>query len=223
MKIMFYVVASLAILPILGVSYFILRSFQNNRVKLNEIAARIGGKLKGGITTIGYIEGVYNTKKIKISLAWPSQYTPSKLIIELFKIAPFKMKIKKRTRTHHFLKKLHLLREFNIGISDFDEKFLIRTNDEMSCMNYLSQYKIRTSIEQIINQSFSLAFLKDRVKLIKICTVNKEERKELQGELLRNLSLKKLMAIQNSIIEKSLDINSIMDILENLYILTGEF
>ena len=88
MKIMFYVVASLAILPILGVSYFILRSFQNNRVKLNEIAARIGGKLKGGITTIGYIEGVYNTKKIKISLAWPSQYTPSKLIIELFKTVP---------------------------------------------------------------------------------------------------------------------------------------
>ncbi len=218
MKIILYIMAVFPLFIVAGIYYFVISSLLKKRTQLNEIADRIGGKLKGGIITVGYVEGIYKTNKIKISLTWPSQYTPPQLIIEFFKKSPFKIKIKKRTQTHRFLIKLHLLREFNIGISDFDEKFFIRTNNEMFCMNYLSQNTIRTSIEQIINQHSSLLFLNDRIKLIKLCAVTKDEKREF----IRNRSLKKLMAIQSSGVEKILEINSIMDVLENLYVLTDK-
>ncbi len=225
MKILFLIV--IVLLPVVfgvGVFFYLINNLSKKvRGKLNEIAFRMGGRLKKGIVRVGYVEGVYKTKQIKISYSWPVRDGISKLIIELFCSLPFRMEIKEKTAMNRFLRKIKLFRVIDTGILFYDEKFFVRSNNKMDCINYLSQSEIKTSIERIFNQQFFVLFLKDRIKLIKMCHLNKEERKRMQKEFLQKLSLKKLTVALDYTIEKSLNTDSVMNVLDNLCVLSGKF
>ena len=83
--------------------------------------------------------------------------------VRILKVPGFELSLRDMKHTN----KLGRLEEPQIGVPDFDDQFLIRTNDEARCVSYLSNGENRDCIKRIYGQGWRAEFGKKWIELTK--------------------------------------------------------
>lgn len=120
----------------------------------------------GTITLTGY----WNGKKVNLELIPGSKHSPEKFHIYFYREISCNIVIYPETTLQKIAKKINWLKEIETGISSFDQKYIIQSDDENKAKQFLN---IRRC--DIIESFFEKRF----VKLALVCA---------QPELLRGLS-----------------------------------
>lgn len=87
--------------------------------------------------------------------------------IEFHVKPPFKLSIRKENIDTRISKKIGLVKEIKINVPDFDNKYLILSDDKMLSEQYLYNPRIREIIEYIDSKGWNMRFKKTHVYLEK--------------------------------------------------------
>jgi len=79
----------------------------------------------------------------------------------------FTLSLQKENWDTKLSKRIGMATELEIGVPDFDEEFFIRTNDPMTCRNYLSAPDRRAAIRHIDRAGFRLTFTRKNIQIEK--------------------------------------------------------
>ncbi|MCK5533470.1 hypothetical protein KAI68_00020 [bacterium] len=164
---------------------------------LEKIAARIDqAKIKGGLFYIvPQLSGLYKQRRIKIILIPASRSNPATLDIYCHLNCPFKLSIYHEGKILGILKKIGLYRVIETGDMEFDKKYFISTNNEMSARIFLTDYKNKEIIDSFMSSGFDAVCLRKKY-----------------------INIKK----QNYSLEEDLKLDKVLDLLEKLNMLAGK-
>lgn len=128
---------------------------------LLQLSSQIGGKLKRTILGSVILETLYKEKPFKIKITPPSRGAPATIVIKLLRDCSFKLWITTECKFSKLEKKLGLYyKEIKIGISEFDDRFLLNTKDENSVRSFLSNSPARKAISQLFEKGWSQMYIR---------------------------------------------------------------
>lgn len=147
--------------------------YSQNQMKkhLQELAATFDSPQIGGFAPI-FLEGYYKGKKVRIELVSGGKNSPPYLTIKLFADIPFTLTISQEGTMTKLGKKIGLVREMEIGIPDFDDKFLIQSGQPDMAKQYLMNEINRRIVDSIIKTGFTSIDARDGKLLILKPTYN---------------------------------------------------
>jgi hypothetical protein len=141
---------------------FVLVTAFNENKKRKAVLEKLSGLLKGSISRnvfVSRFHGEYQGLKLSIELIPRAKNTPSYLKIALMKDSSFKLTVYKESSLSRFGHRLGLLREVKTGDGDFDEEFLIFSNNQPSAMNYFSSPAVKEAVRELFGDNFSAIFV----------------------------------------------------------------
>jgi hypothetical protein len=153
------------------IGWLISSSFQTElKSKFEKIAEYINAKVINSripLFTSPKIKGYCSDVPYEIIVISGSQYSPPDVRITFFIIPPFQLNISKRGKVSKISKKLGLLKGIKTGISDFDNKFFIKTDNETKCLDFLKLPEIRDIVAELYKKGWYIVFRKKYIELIK--------------------------------------------------------
>ena len=169
---------------------------QEWKQKFEKIAKLINGRvIESRIPLFGTtkVAAKFLDIPFEIMVIGGSQYSPPDIRITFLKKPPFQMSITKEGIVYRIVK-IGFLKEIQTGYPVFDKKFLIKTDNEEKCKEFLQNDNVREIILDLYEKEWHIVFRKKYIELIK------------------NLKPKSKTAF--AIISKLIDIEEIAEILE---------
>jgi len=146
----------------------IMRTLRKLRAQLEPIANSLGGELVTGLLSGFYIRfpGAYG--ETRVSLTPGSKNNPPKLSIFQLRQMDFQLRILAEDSLSGVAKKIHLVRELEIGDPLFDQKYLLLTKDREKVQSFLLSSLRREAVDYFFSNGFSeINVLKNMVSAVK--------------------------------------------------------
>ena len=131
--------------------YFVSKSMVG---KLKPIAQALGGEVAGNLLKGSYCLLNRDGVEVQIGIQPGSQYTPPVIYIKELRPGSFKMTLYKENAATRGLEKLGMLKDLKIGDPLFDEKYVIKSGDEIGAINFLQDPRRREAIEAMFDDGF---------------------------------------------------------------------
>lgn len=145
--------------------------------KMGSIAASLNGKLNSSFAkdlsnsrhTIEIVVD-YNDVPVKVFYMGSAKYSPPKIGVEALKKIPFSLSLRKENFDTRISKKIGFVKDAEIGIEEFDNEFLIVTNNNLICRSYLTNDQVREKIKSILERGWRFGILDGRITIEKNLT-----------------------------------------------------
>lgn len=112
------------------------------------------------------LSGSYRGKAIWIEIRPGIRNSPPRLYLQLYTPTRFTLTVYPEGIVQKFGKKIRLIRDLQIDVPDFDEKFVIKTDQPPLAIRFLSSEAVRRTMENLINMGFpSVMIRKDVIKI----------------------------------------------------------
>lgn len=147
---MFVIVPLSFILPLL-ITYLVLRSMGK---KLKPIAAALGGELIVSLWRGTFVRLNIYGGETRIQIRSGGQNSPPYLEIKQYAPVGFKLTISEENIATKKLSKWGLIKDVKVGEPFFDDKYLVRSNEEMKAQNYLQDSERREAVEYFFSNRF---------------------------------------------------------------------
>lgn len=141
-------------LGIVGVGlYFSYQTCEKHKAMLKSFASAIelGSVEMGASFLVPAISGVYKGKTIKIEIRPGGKNSPPYIYVWLYTSSQFNLTVYPEGSLQKLGKKVGLITEIEIGVPEFDDRFVIKSDQSGLATNYLSSDLNRKVIESILS------------------------------------------------------------------------
>ena len=147
--------------------YFVRMGSLDFKTVFGELSTILDGELIHN--KWGYPQIRVERQGLPITVTYMSggKYGSAKLRLDVLIKPYFKLQISRENFDTRISKKLRMLKEIKISVEDFDNKFLIKTDDENQCRNFLSAAATREAINRLDKLDGSIALNKDGLVVLK--------------------------------------------------------
>lgn len=157
----------LIIIIVFTVGYFFY--FRARRKLLNKLIQRWKGKIKFNPLGLSLsYKSRYQGKNFSVILIPPTRYSPAELRLIFIGKYSFRLNIVKENKGIKLFKKIGFLREIEIDDTEFNKKFLIRTDNKIRAINFLNKEAVKEAIRFLFNYGFDCFKIDEKKIFLKI-------------------------------------------------------
>ena len=142
--------------------------------RFTQLAESLGGrKLASSLNALPVSTGKYSIQGCHQGVSYQLNYRgfrksqPACVTLVIPVTPMFTLSLQKENWDTKLSKQIGMATELEIGDPDFDAEFFIRTNDPMSCRNYLFVPERRAAIRHIHHAGFMLTFTRKHILVVK--------------------------------------------------------
>lgn len=128
--------------------------YKHQGKKIAALAASLGGT-----AVVRFIKGSYcrvdlDKKEGRVILIPASKYTPPTLEIKIMTQPLFRLIISEEGRIAKKLAKVGMLKDVQIGVPDFDDRYIIKAKDKVQTINYFQGSEIRAAVDELFQSGY---------------------------------------------------------------------
>jgi len=150
------------------VIYYSYKTCEKQKAVLRNLASSIGLENMeiGAGFPVPSMTGIYKGKRIRIDIRPGGKNTPPYMYVWLYTGSPFNLTVYPEGALQKLGKNLGLVNEIQIGVPEFDEKFIIKSDQAALASRYLSSEMNRKIIESILSTGFlSIEIRKSEIEI----------------------------------------------------------
>lgn len=161
----YYIIVVIVVLILLAL--FVRWSNIQLKKRFKRLASALGGYFLASFFGWPSVEGRCQEVPFRILFRRGSKHSPNLILVQILTSPGFVLSLREEDLGTKISKKFSLAKETKTGVTDFDERFFIQTNDEFRCQSFLSNQECRDLITGIYDKGWVLQFTKNRIELFK--------------------------------------------------------
>lgn len=122
--------------------------------KIKALAAALGGEAVLHVLKTSYCRLDLSGKEGRIVLIPAGKYTPATLQLKIMQQPLFQFMIYKQGRMTKGFAKLGLVKDVQIGVPDFDDRYIIKAKDQVQTVNYFQNAEKRATVDELFRLGY---------------------------------------------------------------------